>query len=59
MKTEVEAKIQVKSIESDLRSNVYGFEIVLESQVERKSDGALISKGKRKIWLPDYGQYDC
>ena len=49
----------VASIQPEMNNSVNGFELVLDSRVERKSDGAVISMGRRTIWLRDYGQYDC
>ena len=32
----------------------HGFELVLDTQVKRVSDGAIVSSGNQTVWLPDY-----
>jgi hypothetical protein len=32
-----------------------GYELLLETQVKRVNDGAIVSNGTQRIWLPDYG----
>ncbi len=63
---EVEASIQVKSVTSCnadsssdsndiINERYHGYEVLLDTGVHRVSDGAIISNGSQKIWLPDYG----
>lgn len=33
----------------------HGYELLLDTQVKRVSDGVVISKGNQTVWLPDYG----
>ncbi len=69
---EVEANIQVVSVKSsseELSNNEelggfnyknmlkHGYELNLDTEVKRVSDGAVISTGNQTIWLPDYGSY--
>jgi len=33
----------------------HGYELLLDTEVKRVSDGAVISNGTQKVWLPNYG----
>jgi hypothetical protein len=68
---EVEANIQVISVKncSDSRDSAdgnnvngdiyseryHGYELLLDTEVKRVRDGAVISNGNQTVWLPDYG----
>ena len=61
---EVEATMEVESVldcatviptNEDDRNRYFGYELLLDTQVKRVSDGVVISKGYQTVWLPDYG----
>jgi len=33
---------------------MYGYELEIETRVERISDGALIAEGQQIVWVPNY-----
>jgi hypothetical protein len=54
---EVEATFHVVSVNKCVDGYYqHGYELLLETEVKRVSDGEIITNGSQTIWLPDYGQ---
>jgi len=61
---EIEANIKVTSVVSNKKKNVstenhnisgsHGYELTLQTKVNRVRDGKVISEGSHDIWVPDY-----